>query len=275
MLIHVIGRPRRGKTSWVVAQIINNDLKYYNSRYYSAVKYIKNFNKAYNTNLTLPPERHVVSSNIDIYRKYPTMHSYPISGFDFGVPNKYHKTKRLIPYGVYVFDEAQKYFDSKGDKELPPWVTQAFELRGHIYLQIYCMTQRDVRLHKDIRDTVDKIVLIEESVHTFLVNGKKVKSKKFIDGKLLKTKFYGREFESYEELEAYRRGEKAGEKLKDDLFKGDIRDHYNPTNYAVVFENYDKDFNYYDYSNTFNEKPDSWKNYKKQPEKEKKNGKTK
>ncbi len=271
MFTHVIGKPRRGKTSWVVAQIIQNDLKYCNERYYLAVNYIKDFNKRFNTNLTLPPERHVVSSNIDIYRKYPNMHSYPISGFDFGVPNKYHKTKRLIPYGVYVFDEAQKYFDSKGDKELPPWVTQVFELRGHIFLDIYCITQRDIRLHKDIRETADRIVLIEKSIHTFLVNDKKVKSQKFISGELIKTTFYGREFETYEEVEAYKTDKSIGKKIND-VFYGDIRNYYNPTNFAVTVENYDDDFNYYDYSDTFGQKPASWKNYKKEPSKEKKVG---
>ncbi len=266
---HVIGKPRRGKTSWVVAQIIQNDLKYFNSKYYAAVRYIKDFNRRYNTNLSLPPQRHVVSANIDIHRRYPTMSSYPISGFDFGVPNKYHKTKRLIPYGVYVFDEAQKYFDSKGDKDLPPWVTQAFELRGHIFLDIYCITQRDVRLHKDIRETADRIVLIEKSIHTFLVNGRKRKSDRFIDGKLIKTTFYGREFETYEEVEAYKSDKTVGKKIKDE-FVGDIRNFYDPNNFAVTIEEYDGDFDYYDYSNTFGEKPASWRNYKKKLAKEEK-----
>lgn len=262
-LEHVNGKPRRGKTSYVVARVLNEDLKYINERYYLSCEYIKDQNKTLELKRSFPPQRHVVSANFKIKRIYPNMESYDISGFEFGVPNPYCSVKPLIPYGVYVFDEAQKYFDSKGEKELPPWVTQAFEWRGHIFLKIYLISQRVMRLNVDIRDTVDIFTYIEKSTHTYIINGKKVNANKFLDyGKLIKTVWSGRRFESADEEVAYIKGDKTlGEPFKYEFF-GNIKEHYNPHNYAVNVEDLSKDFKYYDYQLITN-RPKEWDDYKK------------
>lgn len=260
------GKPRRGKTSCAVANILNEDLRYYNDRYYSACDYIKNLNNRMGFDLSLPPERHVVSSNIDIYSTYPKMNAYKMSGFDFGVPNSYHKTKRLIPFGVYLFDEAQKYFDSKAEYTLPPWVTQAFELRGHIFLKIILISQKPKRIHSDIRAVVDEFIYIEHSIHTYKKGRKTFKSEVFTDGDLIKTTWYGRRFTEESQLFAYLDGERhMGEKYVYE-FEGNIKDHYDPYNFAGVMEDYSSDFNYYDDRATFGQRPDTW-NFKKAPKK--------
>ena len=267
MIEYVNGKPRKGKTSYVVAKIMNEHMRFFNEEYQSCKSYLKSLNKS-GFNLTEPPERHVVSSNFDIYRKYPTMLSYHISGYEFGIPNpKAPEVKKLIPYGVYAFDEIQRYWDSKGDdSKLPPWVTQAFELHGHIFLTIYLIAQRYMRLNKDIRDLVNRFVYIENSIHTFVVNGHKVKTDKFIPGKLIKTEWFGREFNSDAEYEAYLTGKepKAGEKFYYE-FEGDIRNHYNPHNYSVDIQNNENDF---DYDSELNDtRPASWDNWKKEQKK--------
>lgn len=271
--VHVIGIPGAGKTSWVVHKVLKEDMCSLNDSYRYAVKYIENFNKRRKTNLTLPLQKHVVSSNMDIHRKLPTMSSYPINGFEFGVPNKYQETKRLIPFGTYVFDEAQQYWDSKGVQHLPPWVNRVFELRRHIHLNIYLMTQKLTRLHSDIRSTVDQFILIKKSVHTFLVDGKKVKTSIFLDhGELKKTVFYGVEFTEESQVEKYLSGDHSVGKHFKDTHEGDIRKNYNPYEYSVELEDYDKDFNYVDYNEpeTRCSIPESWIKYKKHVEVEKK-----
>lgn len=273
-IIHITGLPRTGKSSLAVAMEINEDLTYFSWRYNSANKYIKEKNKTSKVIRALPPQRHVVFSNILMSRRFPTMFSYPMSGFEFGAPNPYCKTRPFVPYAAYVFDEAQRYFDSKGDGALPPWVTQAFELHGHIFLKIILITQRPVRLHKDIRAICDIRIHVEESVHYYKIGKRTIKSNTFLDkGRLFKTIWYGREFRSASEHERYVDSERKEDK---DLgkpfkyeFKGDIRSHYNPYAYAVEMEDLSKDFNYIDYGPT--ERPAEWSNYKQQKkEKEKK-----
>ena len=268
-LYHVTGNPRAGKTSFVVAKNLMENMTFTNWRYKASIKYIKEKDKQNGTCRTLPPQRHVVFSNVDIIRKFPTMTSYRMSGWEFGAPNNFCKaTKPLVPYAVYIFDEAQRYFDSKGDKELPPWVTQAFELRGHIFIEIYLITQRPVRLNKDVRAIADERIHIEKSIHTYLYNGKKIKSDKFLNyGRLIQTVWYARTFKSAGEHERYVDGDKAedkklGNKFKF-IYKGDIKAHYNPYAYAVEMENLDNDFNYYD-NDSIMDKPEEWSNYKKQ-----------
>ena len=271
MIIQVTGKTRAGKTSLVTAMVINEYMKFRNSQYQASCKYTKYENKAYGMNLTLPPQRHVVSANYDIYRKFPTMKNYPISGFEFGVPNKFQNVKRLIPYGVYVFDESNRYWDSKDTRGLPPWVTQVFEWSGHIFLIIFLITQRYIRLNPDIRGIVDKFIYVEKSIHTFKVGKHIVKSDKFIPGKLIKTEWYGREFQYEGELEAYLKHTEnltVGEPFYY-AFEGDIRKHYNPTAYAVNMENLDNDFDYYDYDG-IKERPVEWDEWKKKAKEEKK-----
>lgn len=268
MIEHVSGKKRTGKTSYVVARIENEDMQYFNDRYDNAVSYIKEKNKNEGLNLTLPPQRHVVSANFDIYRNYPDMNSYHISGFEFGVPHpKAPEVKKLIPYGVYAFDECQRYWDSKENKSLPPWVSQAFELSGHIFVDIFLISQRYMRVHVDIRQIVDVFTLIQGCEHTFIVHGKKIKSKKFLsNGKLIKTRWTGRQFEEESEIEAYISGEnkKAGKKFSYEFY-GDIRQHYDPYNYSCDFEDNHKNYEYD--SDIKDERPASWDNYRKEQKK--------
>ena len=268
MIESVSGKKRKGKTSYVVARILNEDLRYFNERYQNAVSYIKSINKKEDIDLTLPPQRHVVSANFDIVRRYPYMKNYPFSGFNFGVPHpKAPEVKTLMPYGVYAFDEAQRYWDSKENKALPPWVTQAFELSGHIFIDIYLITQRYIRIHKDIRDIVDVFTFIEGCEHTYIVRGKKIKTKKFIQGgKLVKTKWTGRQFDDEFEIESYINGSnrRAGRKFTYEFY-GDISQHYDPWNYRCDFEDDHKDFDYS--SEIKDERPKSWDNYRKEQKK--------
>lgn len=267
MIIHVSGKTRRGKSSLVTAMVLDKYMKYYNSNYTNCCSYIKWQNKTYGRNLSLPPQRHVVCSNFDLTRKYPNMQSYQVSGYTFGAPNQFDAdVKPLIPYGVYIFDECQRYWDSKEDRHLPPWVTQAFELSGQAYLTIYLISQRYIRLHPDIRAIVDLFIYVEESEHTFIVNGKKVKSDKFLPfGRLVKTEWKGREFEDEGDIEAYiksKENKHLGKPFKY-VFHGDIRKHYNPTNYAVNLEDLSKDYRYFDDVPLSTKRPASWDNYKK------------
>lgn len=265
MLEIVCGKPGSGKTSYVVAHVINEEFKFNNSRYFNSKEYIKFMNDKYQINLSLPPQRHVVSANFDIYRKFPTMRNYKISGFKFGVPNEFCKTEKLIPFGLYIFDESQKYFDSKNNKELPPWVTQAFELRRHISLDIYLISQRYIRIHKDIRDISDCFTYIEEITHIYeLENGEKVKSHILLPyGELKQTVWDFRKFETEAEIEAYLSGNKSIGMKGCYKFNGDINKYYDTHSYATVVEDLKGDFSYYDYDDAFiDNRPEAWDNYK-------------
>ncbi len=264
-IYHVIGKPRAGKTSFVVAKVLNEEMQPFNDNYFNCIKYIRDENRRKNKNRELPPQRHVVSADFDIIQHFPTMQSYKCSGWEFGCSNPVCYTKPFLPYGTYVFDEAQRYFDSKGDQKLPPWVSRAFELHGHKFLTIYLITQRQVRLHTDIRTIAKATIYIESSVHTYIINGKKVKASEYLkEGQLIKTEWFGREFEDGDEVDDYikKRGnyKHLGKPFKY-TFIGDIREHYDPYGFADELDDLSRDYNYYEY--VVNKRPKEWTDYKK------------
>lgn len=261
-IIHVIGKPGAGKTSFVVAKALTEEMQPFNDNYFRAIKKIQNDNWAKGLTRTLPPERHVVSANFDIKQTFPTMHSYKISGWEFGCSNPLIYTKPFIPFGTYIFDEAQRYFDSKGDAKLPPWVTQAFELHRHKFLTIYLITQRQVRLHTDIRAIAAKTIYLEKTVHTYLIKGRRVKSDKFLSsGQLIKTQWFGREFDDGEEVDEYiKKKSHLGKRFKYEYI-GDITEHYDPFGYADEMDDYKQDYNYNNI--VVLKRPKEWSDFKK------------
>lgn len=250
-IVHVTGNPRAGKTSYVVARVLTEHMKYFNERYQKLCSYIKSLRREYGINRTLPPQRHVVFSNVSITRRYPNMESYEMSGFEFGKPNQLCPwTRPLVPYGVYVFDEAQKYFDSKSDaKTLPYFVSEAVEQAGHIMLELFFITQRPVRLNPDIRSICHERIHIEKSIHTYKIGKKRFKSSELLPGgKILRTEFYGRSFETVGDHEAYvKEANKDSKSLGSKfvyVFEGDIRSHYDPYQFKDEMIDGENDFEY-------------------------------
>ena len=98
-----------------------------------------------------------------------------------------------------------------------------------------------------------------------------MKSNKFLDeGRLIETTWYGREFSSMGDHEAYvdsqsKDSKKLGKPFKY-TFKGDIRSHYDPYAYAVEMEDLSQDFNYIKFDGP-QQKPSEWLNYKKEMKK--------
>lgn len=260
----VIGKPRSGKTSYVVAKIIEEDLTYLNARYESFCEYLKNYNKTHNKELSFPPEKHVVHANFEIFTQFPNMHSYTINGFEFGTKTQFQKTKRLVPHGVYAFDECQRIWPSKNNFTLPPWVTDAFELRGHIDLKIYLIAQKLTKLHSDIRATVDVFTLIKKSIHTYLIDGKRVKTHKLLGyGNLLSTTFYGIHFEEEAQILKYLQdGTNVGQSFIH-THKGSIDENYNPYSFEKEVTDNDDDFNFVN-NVVPNKRPKAWDTYKKE-----------
>ncbi len=261
-VILVVGLPGACKTSSVVSEIVNNYMTYNNKRYRAFMAHLKQKNKFREVPLSEPPQKHVVSANFSIRKKFPNMTEYPISGFELGKPNGFMKIKRLIKYGVYVLDEAYLYYPSKQNATLPPWVTDMFNLRRHLLILFYLIVPSHLMVHPDIRKTVDEFRLMIKAVHTYKKNGKTFKTSDYLPfGRLIKSKFYGVRFKTEGELERYLKGDTSvGEKFVSH-HNGDIRDNYDPYNFDEDLEETGYD---YDYGEVYhNKKPREWTTYKK------------
>lgn len=262
----VSGKTRKGKTSCVLAQLLPELIGEDNERYINCVEYLEELKKK-GVEVSLPPQEHTISANIDFINQFPDVKAYEVNGFDLGVPNKFQKTDRLLPYGTYILDEAQRYYMQDESKHLPPWVLMMFQISGQYYIKFILISQRYIWIHKDIRALVDKFIYIIECKHIFKVGRRLRKTDKLLKyGRLISTTWYYKEFDEEAEIELYLKSSNKDKKLYGKAcrftFKGDIREHYDVNNFKGVFEDTDKDFKYfgsciYDFT-----KPEEWKNYK-------------
>lgn len=257
----IIGNTGSGKTSLAAARISQNDMCYLNDRYLLAKAEIEEANKYRKKPLSLPPQGHVVFADFDIKNNRTDTTSYPMTGYEFGVPNPYQKTKRIMKYGVYAFDEIWEYWSRGEITTLPPWVLAIFNLRRHKQIKIYLIGHALTALHSDLRKVVNVFTLVEKSEHTYLHNGKHFKTRDLLGfGKIIKTVWTGRRFTNEAEFIKYQEGDKTlGEPYKF-VYEGDIRTIYNPYSHAHDFDDSEEDFIYDQV--IYEDRPTEWDNFK-------------
>ena len=196
----VSGKTRKGKTSCVLAQLLPELIGEDNERYINCVEYLEELKKK-GVEVSLPPQEHTISANIDFINQFPDVKAYEVNGFDLGVPNKFQKTDRLLPYGTYILDEAQRYYMQDESKHLPPWVLMMFQISGQYYIKFILISQRYIWIHKDIRALVDKFIYIIECKHIFKVGRRLRKTDKLLKyGRLISTTWYYKEFDDREKV---------------------------------------------------------------------------
>ena len=250
-IIHISGKTRKGKTSMVVAMNIPLLNGTDDERYIESTNYIKVLQKQ-GEKVTLPPQNHVVSANIDIKDDYPNCKAYKVSGFNLALPAEDENgkelipTERLIPYGVYILDECAKYYKYA---KLPPSVLRMFELHGHYFLQFYLISHRYIGVNKDLRALVDKFWYVIGCEHKYIINGKTVWRAKYIKNcEIIETRWTYIEFEDEGDLDLYLKSTSTDKKHLGKkctyTFKGDIRTHYDAYNYKEYFEKHPRNFTY-------------------------------
>lgn len=258
----VFADPKTGKSQYVAICVLDDYMDEYNENYEAFVEHVKWYNKTYGTNLTLPPQEHVVNSNLTIQRDFPYARTYDISGFDFGKPTPFLKLPRLMKYGVYVFDEAHEIWpSSKQMYSLPPWVTQCFNELGHLFIKAYLIAPDYKMIHPDVRKTARVYTKIESSIHTYKRSSKRTFKDKRIDlpYPIIKTTITGVKFQTENEIERYLNGEKVGEPFKK-IHYGDIRDNYDPFEYGAELEDSGSDYTYGEVCHKT--RPPEWKTYR-------------
>lgn len=111
-----------------------------------------------------PPDDHLVFCDTFFERtgflsKRST--AYKFNALDFCLPNEiHHPSCPICPHGKYFFDEAQDLFDSH-NASLPTFVTKTFELSRQIEIFTAIISQRPMRIHKDIRDLATFVEVVD------------------------------------------------------------------------------------------------------------------
>lgn len=141
---------------------------------------------------------------------------YGINPFYMGLGRGKDKTQYVLPYGQIFIPEIQKYGDSRNGTTFPRALSRLFEIRRHFHLSFYMDGHRGNFIDLKIRAMCNCVIDLERQEH-----------ERDGMGRIIKTRWYCREFKNIDAYDAYYAGKDAD--YKETVYE----------NTGNVFEDYD------------------------------------
>lgn len=234
MITAIIAKPGAGKSSLMVTLIQKACLERGEEMLANSRQRIEKFNETRLYPLTVP-DRVPIYADFEVtvpvgYKK--TFKPYWIQGYYFGLPNEDLQVEFIPPGSMICLDEAARYYNSRKSATMPDWVSRAYDMQRHFGLNIILSFTRDMMADATIREIFHKIIFIEKLEHE--KNGDYIR----------KSTWHCKEFNGYDEYEAFRRGECEGVNTTY-TYKGNVFDCYDSFTFGEIFLPPDgKDFDY-------------------------------
>ncbi len=191
----IIGKPGAGKTA-LMTHFLETAYKREGRQRFEACKaMIETMNTRRVHKLALPDRPPIFASYavefLCDYRK--TFKPYDFNPFYFGIDHGEQKhVQYVLPYSVIFMPEAQGIFDSRQSSTFPRWISEAYEKHRQFHIDFYIDAQRPMLIDRNVRELLDRILLVEKLEH-----------EAGIWGGIRKTRFHCREFSSNFELERH------------------------------------------------------------------------
>ena len=196
MITQVFGKPRIGKTAFMVADMVpylnrsEQDLDLYQT----CCNEIKGINTSGNWGFDFP-EHSPVYSNFQMlvqtgYQQYTG--SYYMDGYHMGFENPYVPVLPVLPWSKIYLSEAQRYYDSRKKGGIPDWVSRFFEESGHFYLDFMLDMQRPALIDLNVRENASRFIYIER-MENFTDNV----------GNIVASRWYFKEFDDWKYAEKF------------------------------------------------------------------------
>lgn len=230
MITIVFGKPGSGKTAYMTAD---------------AVRYMNGSEAC--LDLLAESKKEIIGYTIPeyspVYSNYPITvpHgygkqrvSYYVDGFHMGFQNEFVPVLYLPPNARVYLAEAQRYYNSRNSKDFPEWVSRYYEEHRHYGLNIMLDVQRPGLIDLNIRELCERFVEVAGIEHN------KDKS-----GNIISTVFTLREFPDWKFVDKYLNGDDSLGELVQEVFEGNVFEHYKSQSYFSVFlPPLDSDFDY-------------------------------
>ena len=164
MITIVFGKPRAGKTAFMVADAVRY-MNYSQDIYdlqQSCISQVHSFNdeeKRFSI-----PEWAPVYSNFRISvpcGSLAPVESYYIDGFHMGFENPDVDIMPVLPSARIYLSEAQRYYNSRRSKDLPDWISRFYEEHGHFGLNIMLDVQRPGLIDVNIRELCECFIEVQ------------------------------------------------------------------------------------------------------------------
>lgn len=224
MITIVFGKPGSGKTAYMTADAVrymNNSAECLELQRVSSAQ-VAELNAGY-TLPTLSP----VYSNYPITVPYgygKRRVSFYVDGFHMGFANDFVPVVFLPPESRIYLAEAQRYYNSRKNKDFPEWVSRYFEEHRHYGLNIMLDVQRPGLIDVNIRELCERFVEVQQLRHQ--IDGA---------GNILRTVFLLREFPDWKTVDKYLNGDDKAGKTVAEKFEGNVFSHYKSKSYYDVF----------------------------------------
>lgn len=219
MIIIITGLPRVGKTALNTYFAKEEYLRYGHSLYKNCCLEIESLNLKRKNKLILPKQAPVYTSYESCiptgYKKF--VNPYWVNPYNLGIPSKENQiTQFILPYGKLHITEGQKYWDSRESSSMLDSVSRYFETGGHFWLDFIIDVQRGKALDANIRFNAKRIIEVQKLVHD-----------RDAYGRIKRSVWYCREFDSIQSYEIYVSGGVAPYRNTFYLNEGNIFDYYN------------------------------------------------
>ena len=125
---------------------------------------ISNYNSIYKRNLTMPKKVPIFSDfevkfKVGYNRFYST---YFINGYYFGLENTNLPTMYVPPCSQVFLSEVQRYYDSRKSFNLSDFVSRAYEMHRHFFIDLTLDLQRLGLLDLNIRELANRVIYIKK-----------------------------------------------------------------------------------------------------------------
>lgn len=153
-----------------------------------------------------------------------TYTTYFVNGFYLGLPDGESPVMSVPPNSYIFLSEVQRYFNSRKSGTFPDRIARFYEMHRHYGLTIYMDIQRPELIDPCIREIATKFIEIVKLEHDTNEMGK-----------IVRTTWTVREFDSWGEVDRFKKAEKTKKKTTKYVFEGNIFKYYNSFSYFDSF----------------------------------------
>ncbi len=159
----IVGEGGVGKTSLEVFFLEQYALEHGQERLRKCIAEIDKYNLN-RKNKLIKPDKYPIFTNFDVtipigYRRDFT--PYFLNPYHFGIPNLDKEVQPIPPYGVIIFTESDKVYDSR-EKSLPEAASGIYNKQRHFHLDIILELHRGMNADTLVRSNVHRFIEIQK-----------------------------------------------------------------------------------------------------------------
>lgn len=193
----ILALPGTGKTSLLAAIMKDRYFKYGKRLLKNCIKMLQSFNQDRTDKFEMPTQPPFYADVNSFKVKFKVGYDkwfepYIINPKFMGINDEKRQPQFVLPYSQIFIPEIASYADSRKSSCFPESLAQLFAKRRHFYLDIFMDGHYGNFIDQKVRNMCDKVIDLQRQEHEYDELGR-----------IVRTKWYCREFDSMDEYDAY------------------------------------------------------------------------